>query len=152
MQKYIGVKLIEAESMTHGEYSKEKYGESTNTAFSIQNKDSEGYKVVYQDGYVSWSPKEVFEKAYMQLENGDRITNDDVANFVRGMELTKLGEKTVVLHATFKNGFEIVESSSCQNPSDYDSEIGLEVCSRRVIDNTFSYLGFLLQCAKGGMK
>lgn len=44
MKKYIGVKLIEAEPMT--------------------NKDKEGYKVVYPDGYVSWSPKEVFEKAY----------------------------------------------------------------------------------------
>ncbi len=24
----------------------------------------DGYKVVYEDGYKSWSPKEVFEKAY----------------------------------------------------------------------------------------
>lgn len=24
----------------------------------------EGYKVVYEDGYESWSPKDVFEKAY----------------------------------------------------------------------------------------
>ena len=24
----------------------------------------DGYKVVYEDGYESWSPKDVFEKAY----------------------------------------------------------------------------------------
>lgn len=28
----------------------------------------EGYKVVYEDGYTSWSPKDAFEKAYR--ENG----------------------------------------------------------------------------------
>ena len=26
----------------------------------------EGYKVVYEDGYTSWSPKEVFEAAYKE--------------------------------------------------------------------------------------
>jgi hypothetical protein len=65
MKKYLGVKLIEAEPMTHGQFAKEKYGENQiETDFSKENKDTEGYKVVYQDGYVSWSPKEVFEKAY----------------------------------------------------------------------------------------
>jgi hypothetical protein len=65
MKKYIGVKLIKSESMTHGDYAKEKYGENQIvTDFSKENKDKAGYKVVYQDGYVSWSPKEVFEKAY----------------------------------------------------------------------------------------
>lgn len=28
----------------------------------------EGYKVVYEDGYESWSPKDVFEKAYKPSE------------------------------------------------------------------------------------
>ncbi|WP_407310474.1 hypothetical protein [Desulfosporosinus sp. SB140] len=68
MDKYIGVKIIHAEPATHGEYSIEKYGESTNSEFSIQNKDSEGYKVVYEDGYVSWSPKDVFEEAYRKTD------------------------------------------------------------------------------------
>ncbi len=69
MERYLGVKLIGATPATHGEYSIEKYGESSNSEFSIQNKDSEGYKVVYEDGYVSWSPKEVFEKAYRPITN-----------------------------------------------------------------------------------
>lgn len=49
MKEYIGVKLIQAEPQ-------KKNGE-------------DGYKVVYKDGYVSWSPKEVFEEAYKPLEN-----------------------------------------------------------------------------------
>lgn len=33
---------------------------------SMNRKD--GYKVVYEDGYESWSPKDVFEKAYKLAE------------------------------------------------------------------------------------
>lgn len=44
MKHYIGVKMVQAEPM-------EKDGKA-------------GYKVVYPDGYESWSPKEVFEEAY----------------------------------------------------------------------------------------
>jgi len=47
MKTYIGTKFIKAEP---------------------QPKDGEdGYKVVYPDGYESWSPKAVFEEAYYEL-------------------------------------------------------------------------------------
>ena len=49
MDKYIGTKIIHAEE---------------------QMKDNkEGYKVVYADGYESWSPKDVFEDAYRRCDN-----------------------------------------------------------------------------------
>ena len=47
MDLYIGCKIIEAEA-------KKK-----------ENRD--GYVVRYPDGYVSWSPKEVFEAAYRRI-------------------------------------------------------------------------------------
>ncbi len=31
-----------------------------------------GYKVTYPDGYVSWSPKEVFETAYREVTVSER--------------------------------------------------------------------------------
>ena len=31
-----------------------------------------GYKVYYPDGYVSWSPKDVFEEAYRPLSTQER--------------------------------------------------------------------------------
>jgi hypothetical protein len=55
MKKYIGLKIIQAEPQK----APEQRGEYP--------KGSEGYKVMYPDGYVSWSPKEVFEKAYTEL-------------------------------------------------------------------------------------
>ena len=49
MEKYLGVKLVQAE---------------------VDNNElrGDGYKVVYEDGYESWSPKDVFEKAYREYK------------------------------------------------------------------------------------
>lgn len=51
MKAYIGAKIIKAEP-------EEKDGKP-------------GYKVVYPDGYVSWSPKDVFEQAYREISGGE---------------------------------------------------------------------------------
>ena len=61
MKKYIGTKQIEAEPMTRGDaWGKHLLREKPST----ENFDDEGYHVRYEDGYESWSPKDVFEKAY----------------------------------------------------------------------------------------
>lgn len=60
MKKYIGTKMLEAKPMSRGEYNLYR-------GWSIpenENPRDEGYLVKYQDGYESWSPKEVFEDAY----------------------------------------------------------------------------------------
>ncbi len=37
-----------------------------------EKKDGQdGYRVVYADNYVSWSPKEVFEEAYRPISLGE---------------------------------------------------------------------------------
>lgn len=59
---YIGTKLIEAIPMDNITFAKEKYGEE-----KLGNEKQEGYKVVYEDGYTSWSPVDVFERAYKKL-------------------------------------------------------------------------------------
>lgn len=52
MRKYIGTKLVEAESCAAWKDAGDhKVGDP-------------GYKVRYPDGYESWSPEEVFEQAY----------------------------------------------------------------------------------------
>lgn len=51
MERYIGVKVIEAEPcIRHGRVAEE------------------GYKVKYEDGYESWSPKKAFESAYRKTD------------------------------------------------------------------------------------
>jgi hypothetical protein len=36
--------------------------------YNDSNPEIPGYKVVYEDGYESWSPKDVFEKAYRGID------------------------------------------------------------------------------------
>lgn len=60
MESYVGLKQIEAQPISLGNYNKYR-------GWNIpDNKDpnKEGYLVKYPDGYVSWSPKEIFEDAY----------------------------------------------------------------------------------------
>lgn len=64
MKRYVGTKFVDAEPMTMEEASK-----YFNRPFEITaaTKDADGYKVVYKDGYESWSPKSVFEEAYKEV-------------------------------------------------------------------------------------
>lgn len=63
MKKYIGVKKIEAEPMTRGDYNKYKGW----TIPADENPADEGYLVRYSDSYESWSPKKQFEEAYREV-------------------------------------------------------------------------------------
>lgn len=51
MESYIGTKIVMAEPQ-------EKDGRA-------------GYKVVYEDGYASWSPKGAFERAYRRITEAE---------------------------------------------------------------------------------
>lgn len=62
MKKYIGAKQIEAEPMTEAEACE------AGLLRTESYRDLPGYKVVYEDGYESWSPKDVFENAYKVAE------------------------------------------------------------------------------------
>jgi hypothetical protein len=78
LAKYIGFKMVQAEPMTLGEYNKFR-------GWAIpadENPDREGYKVTYPDGYVSWCPKEIFEKANMQVSDKNTITGENVEDFI----------------------------------------------------------------------
>lgn len=64
MKKYIGVKIIEAEPINLGDYNNFR-------GWTIpENEDplKDGYKVVYPDSYISWSPKEIFDEAYRKTD------------------------------------------------------------------------------------
>jgi len=81
MKQYIGTKIIQAIAMTLGAYN-EKRGW---TIPENENPAREGYFIEYPDGYISWSPKEVFEEAY-------RETNG-MMNFGLATEAAKKGRK-----------------------------------------------------------
>ena len=154
MNKYIGTKLIEAKEMNLGDYNKLK-------GWSIpekENPEKEGYLVKYSDSYVSWSPKEVFEKAYLEvldnpkLPSGVSIGYTMVDNFIKETHVSTIGDKTTLVRVVLVNGFEIIESSACVDKANYSEEIGAEVCLNKIKDKIWYLLGFLLQTAVGGVK
>ena len=73
MKNYIGVKIVKAQPMTKGEFSKMKGAASP----LLEESKEPGYVVKYPDGYISWSPKETFEKAYRELDCKDFINSED---------------------------------------------------------------------------
>lgn len=65
MKKYIGTKIIDARPMTRGEYNIFRGWQIPEN----ENPEDEGYLVKYPDGYISWSPKSVFEEAYRECDS-----------------------------------------------------------------------------------
>ena len=53
-------------------------------AWEQDKDDRPGYAVKYPDGYISWSPKEVFEAAYRVAEGSEqRLTFGDAIHFLK---------------------------------------------------------------------
>lgn len=136
-QFYIGTKQVEA-------YEDEKDGKP-------------GYTITYPDGYVSWSPKETFEKAYLPMGtnavghiNENTITQKMVEDFMVSHEAHQIGEKTTVVQVTLANGFVITESSSCVDPANYNHALGTGLCLKKIEGQVWMLLGFLLQSARFG--
>lgn len=89
-QKYIGVKLINAHPMTRTAYNEFRGWKLP----ADENGEDEGYLVEYLDGgkpntdrfdgYVSWSPKDVFDNAYRPVSG---------LSFGLAIEALKLGKR-----------------------------------------------------------
>ena len=154
MQKYIGTKLIEAiPAIRKGG----KIYEKGQPIPRSMEPEEAGYKVLYQDGYESWSPKYVFERAYLPLETNGELKTDApsisqkmVDDFILETWTETLGDKCTVVRAMLRNGFEIVESSACVSAENYDEKLGREICMEKIRDKVWFLLGFLLQTAVHG--
>ena len=81
MKTYIGTKIINAEPMSRYDFVEEqvlKDNPSYVDADTVSIPPKEGYKVIYEDGYESWSPKETFERAYREITSEEKILIDEV--------------------------------------------------------------------------
>jgi len=122
-------------------------------AWPEQKDGKAGYAIRYPDGYTSWSPAIVFEKAYLPVgQDSTRITQKMVDDFISHIEPHTFSPKTTVVKATLVNGYVITESSSCVDPSNYDAKLGEKICTKRIKDKVWELLGFMLQTAQNGIK
>lgn len=63
-ETYLGVKIISAQPMDECTFL------TNHKKQDCSNRETRsGYFVMYEDSYTSWSPKEVFEKAYRRIDN-----------------------------------------------------------------------------------
>lgn len=156
MEVYIGTKIIEAAPAVR------KGGKVYDLTWPIPRSmepEEPGYRVRYPDGYESWSPKDVFERAYLPVTiNPDlrteapSISQQMVDDFIRETEVITMGDKTTVVRAILRNGFEVVESSACVSAENYDEALGAKICMEHIKDKVWMLLGFLLQTAVHGVK
>jgi hypothetical protein len=81
MKQYIGTKIVQAQPAIR------KGGRvylETDPIPKTMEQLEEGYKVIYKDGYESWSPKATFEEAYRPA---------DSMNFGLAIEACKMGKR-----------------------------------------------------------
>lgn len=100
MKKYIGTKTVKAAPMLKGEAYDRGLLKAGTVVESEEQRNQKGYIVEYEDGYQSWSPKDVFEKAYKLAETwSDRLN----------IEREELDAKIEKLEAALDNSRRIPE-------------------------------------------
>ena len=57
----------------------------------------------------------------------------------------EFGKPTTYVTVRMENGFTLRESTTCVDPSNYDENIGKEVCLKRIEDKVWFLLGYTLQ-------
>lgn len=152
---FIRTELVDAEPMTRGEYNNYRGW----TIPADENPEDKGYMLTHPDGNINWTSEYKFQRSYLEMiVNSDlktdapSISQEMVDDFIKEVEVTTLGEKTTVVRAVLKNGFEIVESSACVSVENYDEAYGTEICMKKIKDKIWMLLGFLLQTAVNGVK
>lgn len=140
-QQFIGVKLISA------------YEAKAPKQIGVYPEGSPGYTVDYPDGYSSWSPKEVFEKAYYPIGNHFPaiLAKDVVRNYIKDIKFTHDAKKAfTVAVVTLVNGFTFSVSDGCADPERFDPNIGETLLTEKAVMKTWELLGFVLKWAVNG--
>lgn len=133
MKQYIGTKVIQAEPAYRVDGKVFVKANIVPCGYNIED----GYKVVYPDGYESWSPKDVFETAY-------RAT--DGMNFGLAIEAAKMGKKIArdgwngkgmflyhVPAAAYPPSTEVAKEAFCGSDVPYGAYIAMKTAQGNVV-------------------
>ena len=133
MKQYIGTKVIQAEPAYRVDGKVFVKANIVPYGYKIED----GYKVVYPDGYESWSPKDAFEAAY-------RAT--DGMNFGLAIEAAKMGKKIAregwngkgmflyhVPAAAYPPSTEVAKEAFCGSDVPYGAYIAMKTAQGNVV-------------------
>lgn len=154
MQKFIGVKLVDAKPMTRGDYNIYRGWDIP----ADENPADPGYLKDNGKGHIQWDPAEIFERDnLLYLGSDNKISEEDVNAMIRKIHVEEIppnvaGTKVTTVTVTLANGFTITESSTCVDPKNYDVEVGIDCCMERIKDKVWFLMGFLLSCGVNGFQ
>lgn len=126
MKQYIGTKIIQAEPATKGQAAAKRMGLNVEDCpDTLAGMKADGYRIIYPDGYESWSPKDVFEAAY-------RAT--DGMNFGLAIETAKMGKKIARAGWNGKNQYvELASSISYKNGAGEIVNVGHDAIGNKAL-------------------
>ena len=141
---YIGTKSVLATTMTRGEYNEYRGWQIPEN----EDPSEQGYLVEYVDGgkpnderhtgYISWSPRDVFEKSYHQSQTpqelqekavAPRVTKDQIdalMDRVTYVTVQQPGDTTSTFAHAFLDGkfFLATGFSACVSKENFNADIG----------------------------
>ena len=113
-----------------------------------------GYLVTNPNGWRTFRNKYLFESSHIRVTpnkelrtSAPSVSQEMVDQFITETWTQTEGDRTTIVRARLRNGFEIVESSSCVSPENYDEDLGEQICMEKIKDKVWMLLGFLLQTA-----
>ena len=132
MKQYIGSKIVNAWPcyripVIGGRYEYCKLDEVVPTCITGQPED--GYRIQYEDGYLSWSPKAVFEKAYRETTG---------LSFGLAIEAAKMGKK--IARAGWNGKNQYVELAYCISYKNNAAEV-VNVNHCNIGNKAFAFVG-----------
>lgn len=85
--------------------------------------------------------------------NANTITQAQIDKMIQESQIqvkTVFGKCTIVA-VQLKNGFVLVESSSCVDPMNYSEAMGMAICIERIKNKLWELEGYKLQNELGGI-
>ena len=148
IKKYIRTDIVDARRMRYGEFV-----ESFKVVPDVSTYHNANGFVVYGDEPF-WVDERTFKNNFIEVKNNTNLTGSFysigekmVEDFIATKRVEQLGVKTTLVAVELKNGFEIIETSSCVDADNFDMNIGEEICMKKIKDKIWTFLGFLLQSA-----
>lgn len=80
------------------------------------------------------------------------VTQEHIDNLIRESQVSvkTVFAKCTIVAVQLKNGFVIVESSSCVDPINYNEAMGISICMERIKNKLWELEGYKLQNELGG--
>lgn len=73
------------------------------------------------------------------------VTEEMIDAEIADMQVTKMGKKTTVCMLTLKNGYEIIGTSACVRPEQYNAQVGTQLAKESARDKVWKLLGYIAQ-------